>query len=396
LAPPDYYDVHEVVPDDWYAWTPTEFDCDPIASGGSCSYTFVNSEKVDVEACKLEDVDADPSTADDRIPVPGWTVQLTLNGAVIDEQLTGDDGCYVWEDLDPLAPPDYYDVHEVVPDDWYAWTPTEFDCDPIASGGTCSYTFVNSEKVDVTACKVEDLDGDLATDTDRLPLTLWTVKLSVEGEVVDTQLTGLDGCYTWEDLDPGVSYDVHEELLPGWYALTPTSKVWTAADATSGAELTYTFINSQEIGCTLTQGYWKTHSLAGPAPYDQTGGWANLGDFDGDGTPEQEGEDFFNTGYTWIEIFNTPPAGGNAYIILAHQWMAATLNSLKDDDPASLASVAAEMAQAEGLLTGYATTHNDLGVPYIPDDPDRATAIAIAETLDDFNNGLVGPPHCDD
>jgi hypothetical protein len=280
-------------------------------------------------------------------------------------------------------------VHEVVPDDWYAWTPTEFDCDPIASGGTCSYTFVNSEKVDVTACKVEDLDGDLATDTDRLPLTLWTVKLSVEGEVVDTQLTGLDGCYTWEDLDPGVSYDVHEELLPGWYALTPTSKVWTAADATSGAELTYTFINSQEIGCTLTQGYWKTHADPdNEKKYDDT--WDKLSN-----GPDTE---FFDTDYSWIEIFNTPPAGGNAYIILAHQWMAATLNSLKDDDPASLASVAAEMAQAEGLLTGYATTHNDLGVPYIPDDPDRATAIAIAETLDDFNNGELpgGPPHCDD
>jgi hypothetical protein len=142
-----------------------------------------------------------------------------------------------------------------------------------------------------------------------------------------------------------------------------------------------------EEGCTLTQGYWKTHSEYGPAPYDDT--WAKLDD--GADTP------FFDTGYSWYEIFQTAPKGGNAYIILAHQYMAAYLSSIKDVDPASLTSVMEEMAEAEELLDYYDTTYNDLGVPYIPEGDDRVLAISIAEILDQFNNGDLpgGPPHCE-
>ena len=106
-------------PADWFAWTPVDVTCDPIASGGTCTANFVNSKKVNVKACKFEDVDANPATSADRVPVAGWTVELTKNGAVIDTKTTGADGCYTWRPLDPLAPPNYYDAHEVVPADWY-------------------------------------------------------------------------------------------------------------------------------------------------------------------------------------------------------------------------------------------------------------------------------------
>jgi uncharacterized repeat protein (TIGR01451 family) len=234
-------------------------------------------------------------------------------------------------------------------------------------------------------------------------LSGWTIALwditEAPVKVMDMP-TGDQGEYVFNMIEPGRTYVVCEVLELGWFQTYPESGYDCSTLDPSygkwGYEITLVsgeiedgnnFGNNQEIGCTLTQGYWKTHADPdNEKKYDDT--WDKLSN-----GPDTE---FFDTDYSWIEIFNTPPAGGNAYIILAHQWMAATLNSLKDDDPASLASVAAEMAQAEGLLTGYATTHNDLGVPYIPDDPDRATAIAIAETLDDFNNGLVGPPHCDD
>lgn len=72
-------------------------------------------------------------------------------------------------------------------------------------------------------------------------------------------------------------------------------------------------------GCTLTQGYWKTHSREGPAPYDEA--WKNLG-------PLEEDTPFFSSGLTWYRVFWTPPKGGNAWIQLAHQYMAAKLNIL--------------------------------------------------------------------
>jgi hypothetical protein len=73
-----------------------------------------------------------------------------------------------------------------------------------------------------------------------------------------------------------------------------------------------------ETGCTLTPGYWKTHSQRGPAPYDNT--WALLG-------ADEESTTFFLSGQTYYEVLWTAPAG-NVYYILAHAYIAAELNQL--------------------------------------------------------------------
>ncbi|MBM2843936.1 MAG: hypothetical protein HW404_1773, partial [Anaerolineales bacterium] len=51
-------------------------------------------------------------------------------------------------------------------------------------------------------------------------------------------------------------------------------------------------------GCSLTPGYWKTHSMYGPAPYDAT--WASLG----------EDTIFFRSGKTYYQVLWTSPSGG--------------------------------------------------------------------------------------
>ena len=51
-----------------------------------------------------------------------------------------------------------------------------------------------------------------------------------------------------------------------------------------GSQWSWSFTDTP---CTLTQGYWKTHSSYGPAPYDVT--WAILGDYgEEQHTPEVE------------------------------------------------------------------------------------------------------------
>ncbi|MFQ5924878.1 MAG: hypothetical protein ACE5IE_02645, partial [Dehalococcoidia bacterium] len=130
--------------------------------------------------------------------------------------------------------------------------------------------------------------------------------------------------------------------------------------------------------CTLTPGYWKTHSIYGPAPYDAT--WALVG----------EDSLFFDTGQSWYEVMWTPPAGGNAYYILAHHYIAAVLNELNG---APTAAVAAELAHAAFLLDQYD------GSPDPMSDITgsvREDFIATAAVLDDYNNGIIGPGHCDD
>ncbi len=128
-------------------------------------------------------------------------------------------------------------------------------------------------------------------------------------------------------------------------------------------------------GCTLTQGYWKTHSNKGPAPYDDT--WAQLSS--GANTL------FFLSGQTYYEVLWTPPSGGNVYYILAHQYIAAELNML--NGASSTPDVDGAMVWATNFFNTYKPT-DKLGKT------DSKDAKSYASLLDQYNNGLIGPGHC--
>jgi hypothetical protein len=178
-------------------------------------------------------------------------------------------------------------------------------------------------------------------------------------------------------------------LIPGIYTITETDpgNMWIVEIIGSPATVpaggkAYATVNNTYIppGCTHTWGYWKTHAGYGPQPMHPA--WGVLG---GPLTP------FFGTTKTYYEILEMSPLGGNAYIILAHQYIATELNGLDPDNPSLPDFVNENMTSAALLLQQYE------GDIYIPkDSPDRAIAIYIAGILDDFNNGLLGWPHCDD
>lgn len=134
-----------------------------------------------------------------------------------------------------------------------------------------------------------------------------------------------------------------------------------------------------ESGCTLTPGYWKTHSIYGPAPYDAT--WAMIGE----DTP------FFLSGMSFYNVLWTEPSGGNAYYILAHAYIAARLNVLNG------ASVPADVAAVLGEATDLFGLHTPAFIGGLRGrDSLRKAFVAMAEILDDYNNGVSGPGHCDD
>jgi hypothetical protein len=127
-----------------------------------------------------------------------------------------------------------------------------------------------------------------------------------------------------------------------------------------------TYVNTiHQNGCTYTQGWYKNPKHQWPA-----GNWSN---FDG-------------TGVSYLGTLETPPKG-NVYYILAHQYIAATLNvaagSSSSDITQALADAAAYFAAA--------SPNNPLPGTYTKD---QVTAIAAA--LDAYNNGITGPGHCDD
>jgi hypothetical protein len=128
-------------------------------------------------------------------------------------------------------------------------------------------------------------------------------------------------------------------------------------------------------GCTLTQGYWKTHSEKGPAPYDDT--WAKLAN--GANTP------FFLSGKSYYEVLWTPPAG-NPYYTLAHQYIAAELNILNGADGSAVSS---QMTAAKTLFMSNTPTQVATGGKTL-----QNKFKALVGPLDNYNNGVSGPGHC--
>jgi hypothetical protein len=118
-------------------------------------------------------------------------------------------------------------------------------------------------------------------------------------------------------------------------------------------------------GCTFTQGYYKNKGK-------------NL----------LPGGTFFLSGQSWHSVLETAPKQGNAYYILAHQYIAAVMNAKSASVPSSVAAAIASATTYFGKAT--------------PDDWSAGDAYSKnqltswADLLDSYNNGQVGPGHCDD
>lgn len=211
------------------------------------------------------------------------------------------------------------------------------------------------------------------------------VTIDVTGPSGTTQATLSSGeCENVYISGPNVNITVTETVPAGYTSSyvkstivsgvisTGASTAGNSASGTIGGTpptgVLVTFTNTLipvDEGCTYTQGYWKTHSSYGPAgPEDD--GWANVGGPDAA---------FFSSGKTWIEMFRTP-VKGDVYVQLAHQYMAAKLNVLNGATPT--AAVTQALLDAEAYFGG------------------GAYPVGAHSILGEFNEGLIGPGHCDD
>lgn len=132
-------------------------------------------------------------------------------------------------------------------------------------------------------------------------------------------------------------------------------------------------------GCTLTQGYWKNHNetrknksqkIDWPLPMDEN-----------DKLCAAEPR-------TLLQLLNVAPSGGNAYLILAHQYIAASLNVAKG--ATTTPEVDTALSQAQAILESNCgqAVHASTSTGY--------SMTLLAGILDAYNKGDVGPGHCTD
>lgn len=211
---------------------------------------------------------------------------------------------------------------------------------------------------------------------------------------VGAPFTEVDECITVSDTNDGVLGVVCASDAPKTYTYALTFGLHPDADvmlecgenthtniasfvtndtgATGQDTWTVTADVECDTGCTLTPGYWKTHSTYGPAPYDDT--WAAIG----------ENTAFFLSGKTYYQVLWTPPMG-NPYYILAHAYIAAELNI--ENGASTSPTVDDAMADAYDF---FLTANPATKLPKA----DRTEVLAWAWLLDAYNNGIIGPGHC--
>jgi hypothetical protein len=235
---------------------------------------------------------------------------------------------------------------------------------------------------------VQYMDADLYN-----PLTGWPLytvgdefcKASFSGNANTSRFPLAAGaCTTVEignlfDDEAGVSFSCQpDDLTCGndyvFRAFGHATATLSRSAFTSNTTGTTTACVGPPAGCTLTQGYWKTH---GPIP---TGNNSNEWDV----TSLTLG----SVSYTDLElqsIFNTP-AAGNGLIALAHQLMAAKLNVANGADDTA---VAAAIADADALIGGL------ICPPVGSGSLSNGSTSALTGALASYNEGLTGPGHCE-
>lgn len=133
------------------------------------------------------------------------------------------------------------------------------------------------------------------------------------------------------------------------------------------------------MGCTYTQGYWKTHASGKKA--DPT--WGNL-----------PNTIFYGSGLTYLNLMNTAPKEGNAFVQLAHQYIAAKLNVAKQASTTSEvdSALSAALEYFTAVSNGGSSYLNTINSPYTT--ATKAQLTQWAGILADYNEGKIGPGHC--
>lgn len=177
---------------------------------------------------------------------------------------------------------------------------------------------------------------------------------------------------------------------PGDRAVENTACLVTNNTGTERCDKVVIIVHVPANGCTLTIGYWKTHAdpNSNRTNPNATGellaqlGSVWLGQPGGTGKFNLEVKDTT----TAVKVLNRWFDSSNGIYKLQAQLLAAKLNIANGADGSA---VAATIQQADSFLATNNKSWGDLSKAK------KNQVLSWATTLDNYNNGLIGPGHCD-
>ena len=166
--------------------------------------------------------------------------------------------------------------------------------------------------------------------------------------------------------ETGVSGTTASELVDGVeyvFCVYANGGPETSHSALSGTLTEAT--TPQGHNCTYTQGFWKNHPEAWPVTSLVLG----------------------SVSYTQAQLLQIlgESVAGNGLVSLAHQLIAAKLNIAYGADPTA---ASAAIASADALIGSL------VAPPISSGDLPPSEVSTLTQTLDDYNNGVIGPGHC--
>lgn len=155
----------------------------------------------------------------------------------------------------------------------------------------------------------------------------------------------------------------------------------------------------EEGCCTRTRGYWSNHNSENCPGNPQTtnctaDGWAWVDDSESKVLCEGVSCGADCGEITWLDVLDLTSegcnGGGNAWNQLAAQWVAASLNVIHNEACVTV-DVATALVQASALLEANCDPRC-----IDPNSPAGLVADGLKTILDEYNNGVRGPGHCEE
>jgi hypothetical protein len=394
------FKVVEETPAGWKQTnTNANFVFDAVSGTDQGPFEFLNFQCFTVSGYKYEDMNGDGDWDRGDTGVEGWLVTLYKKVDSVWTFLasikTDSTGYYSFK----VCEGGEYKVVEETKTGWIA-TSKDYFTFTAESGKSWTFDFFNFKLGKICGYKWYDTDKDGVKDSSENYLSGWTIELWKDGTKIAWTTTDSNGKYCFDNLGPG-NYMVKEVMKANpstyiiWAQTYPSSGDWEFKPLSSGANIcNANFGNVKEFTGGLTWGYWKTHSVYGPAAhrddaYDDMDNYPMDVDVD---TPDDVDYEI-DTEYDAWWVFQgsdqgNPNASGDGRGLFRVQLLALHMNLIKFTNMASMTYV-----YSGDSYSGWTVAEiYEKAIDVLTNTPTNYDFHELLNTLDRINNnGHYGP-----
>ena len=208
-----------------------------ISSGSAfVNKDFGNFQPGSINGTKFHDLNGNGLRDGGEPGLSNWRIRLALNGVPIDSALTDGSGNYAFVGLLPGS----YTVSELQKAGWAQTAPPFPGTYAIQITGGLNSSgkdFGNFQFASISGTKFNDLNGNGSRDLAEPALSGWKIRISKDGNQLDSSVTDGSGNYVFSNLSGG-TYTLTEANQNGWTQTFPPSAGSHSVPVSSGSTIT--------------------------------------------------------------------------------------------------------------------------------------------------------------